>query len=60
MKVKHMDLTAVPMYGGNSCTICCFFGVDMVCVRDKFPDLGPCISETKYYKRILKSDIFNL
>lgn len=60
MKVKYIDLTAVSMYGGNSCRICCFYGVDRVCIRDRFRDLGPCISKTKYYKRISKNDIFEL
>ena len=60
MKVKYNDLTAVRVYGGDSCTLCCFFGFDVLCVRDKFTDLGPCISETKYYKYCLKSDIFEL
>lgn len=60
MKVKYNNLTAVSMYGESSCPICCFYGVDRVCIRDIFTDLGPCISKTKYYKRILKSDIFEL
>lgn len=60
MKVKYNDLTAVGMYGWNSCTACCFFGIDRVCIRDIFKDLGPCVSITKYYKCIPKSDIFEL
>lgn len=61
MKVKYNNLTAVRMYGGDSCILCCFFfNLGGVCIRDKFTDLGPCISETKYYKHCLKSDIFEL
>lgn len=60
MKVKHINLTAIQMYGGCSCTECCFYNLGKVCIRDKFTDLGPCMSKTKYYKRILKSDIFEL
>lgn len=60
MKIKYNDLIAVRMYGGNSCTICCLYGLDGVCIRDKFTDLGPCISQTKYYQHLSKSDIFEL
>lgn len=60
MKVKYSNLTAVSMYGGDSCTMCCFYGISRICIRDKFTDLGPCVSKTKYYKRISKSDIFEL
>ena len=61
MKIKYNNLIVIPMYGGNSCMNCCFFyNLGTLCIRDKFPDLGPCISKSKYYKRISESDIFEL
>lgn len=60
MKVKYNYLTAVQRYGGYSCMDCCFVDLYGYCIRQRFIDLGPCISKTKYYERILKSDIFEL
>lgn len=60
MKVKYNKITAIPMYGGFTYLVCCFNTPTKWCVRQRFTDLGLCISETKYYKHTPKSDIFEL
>ena len=63
MKVWYLGCTSIQesFIHFNGCDTCYFKFIDLDCCDNHlFDDIHPCCSVGKHYRKITKSDIFNL
>lgn len=62
MKVWYLGRTSIrESYSDfEICSECSFYFLNFECCNKFFDDIHPCCSVRKHYRKITKSDIFNL